>query len=114
MATEMAEVAPLLRWTMHRRGVDAMNFRLLAQSLVFVTVALIFTAVLGMALHFEIARLLFAIGVVGIWLIAEIFVAIKVALGLWGSSGRFAGAIVRQIAARYDRKIAASANRGEA
>ena len=83
MATEMAGVAHLLRGAMHRRGVDAMNFRLLAQSLVFVTAALIVTAVLAMALRFEIARLLFAIGVAGIWLIAEIYVAIKVALGLW-------------------------------
>jgi hypothetical protein len=114
MATEMAEVAHLLRRTLHRRGVDAMNFRLLAQSLVFVTAALILTTVLRMALRFEIARLLFAIGVAGIWLIAEIYVAIKVALGLWEWSGGLAGAIVRQIAARHDRKLAASANRGEA
>ena len=91
-----------------------MNLRILAQSLVFVTAALILTAVLGMALRFEIARLLFAIGVAGIWLIAEIYVAIKVALGLWGWSGGLAGMIVRQISARYDRKMAASANRGEA
>jgi hypothetical protein len=110
----MAEVAHLLRGAMHRRGVDAMNFRLLLQSLVFLTAALILTAVLGMALRFEIARLLFAIGVAGIWLIAEIYVAIKVALGLWEWSGGLAGTIVRQISARYDRKMAATANRGEA
>jgi hypothetical protein len=91
-----------------------MNIRILAQSLVFVTAALILTAVLGMALRFEIARLLFAIGVAGIWLIAEIYVAIKVALGLWEWSGGLAGTIVRQIAARHDRKIVANANRGEA
>ena len=91
-----------------------MNYRLLAQSLVFLTAALILTAVLGMALRFEIARLLFAIGVAGICMIAEIYVAIKVALGLWEWSGGLAGTIMRQIAARYDRKIAASANRGEA
>ena len=91
-----------------------MNFRLLAQSLVFVTAALVLTAVLGMALRFEIARLLFAIGIAGIWLIAEIYVAIKVALGLWEWSGGLAGMIVRQIVSRYDRKMAASANRGEA
>ena len=91
-----------------------MNYRLLAQSLVFLTAALILTAVLGMALRFEIARLLFAIGVAGIWLIAEIYVAIKVALGLWGWSGGLAGTIVRQSATRHDRKIAANANRGEA
>ncbi|HEY2469196.1 MAG TPA: hypothetical protein VGI45_15345 [Terracidiphilus sp.] len=91
-----------------------MTFRLLAQSLVFVTAAFILTAVLGMALRFEIARLLFAIGVAGIWLIAEIYVAIKVALGLWEWSGGLAGTIMRQIAARHDRKMAVSANRGEA
>ena len=91
-----------------------MNYRLLAQSLVFLIAALILTAVLGMALRFEIARLLFAIGVAGICLIAEIYVAIKIALGLWEWSGGLAWAIVRQIAARYDRKMAAGANRGEA
>ena len=91
-----------------------MNLRILAQSLVFVTAALILTAVLGMALRFEIARLLFAIGVAGIWLIAEIYVAIKVALGLWEWSGGLAGMIVRQIAAIYGRKMTASAGRGEA
>ena len=68
-----------------------MNFRLLAQSLVFVTAALILTAVLGyVALRFELARLLFAIGVAANWLIAEIYVAIKVALGLWKWSGGLA------------------------
>src|ERR1700739_473761 len=99
MATEMAGVPHLLRGAMHRRGVDAMNFRLLAQSLVFVTAALVLTAVLGMALRFEIARLLFAIGVAGIWLIAEIYGAIKRALGLWGWRGGVAGMIVRPISA---------------
>jgi len=91
-----------------------MNFRLLAQSLVFVTAALVLTAVLTMALRFEIARLLFAIGVAGIWLIAEIYVAIKVALGLWGWSGGLAGMIVRFLTTRSGRKMAATASRGEA
>jgi hypothetical protein len=99
---------------MHGRGIDAMNFRLFAQSLVFVTAALVLTAVLGAALRFEIARLLFAIGIAAIWLIAEIYVAIKVALGLWEWSGGLAGMFVRQIAARYSLKMAASAGRGEA
>ena len=91
-----------------------MNFRLLAQSLVFVTAALILTVALGLALRFEIARLLFAIGVAGIWLIAEIYVAIKVALGLWGWSGGLAGVIVQLLSTRFGRKIAATASRGEA
>jgi hypothetical protein len=114
MATEVAAVPHFLRGAMHRRGVDAMNLRLFAQSLVFVTAALILTAVLAIVLRLEIARLLFAVGVAGICLIAEIYVAIKVALGLWEWSGGLAGTIVRQISARHDRKIAASANRGEA
>lgn len=91
-----------------------MSLRLLAQSLVFVTAALILTAILGMALRFEIARLLFAIGLAGLWLIAEIYVAIKVALGLWGWSGGLAGMILRLLTTRFGRKIATSANRGEA
>jgi hypothetical protein len=91
-----------------------MKFRLLAQSLVFVSAALILTAVLGIALRFEIARLLFAIGVAGIWLIAEIYVAIKVALGLWEWSGGLAGTIVRLFTTRFGRKMAATASRGEA
>lgn len=90
-----------------------MNYRLLAQSLVFITAALISTAVLGVALRFEIARLLFAIGVAGICLIAEIYVAIKVALGAWKWSGGLVGTIVSQIAVRRDRKVAATADRGE-
>jgi hypothetical protein len=114
MAAEMVEATHPLRGAMHRRGVDAMNFRFFMQSLVFVTVALVLTAVVGMALRFEIARLLFAIGVAGIWLLAEIYVAIKVALGLWEWSGGLAGTILRQISARYDRKIAANASRGDA
>jgi len=91
-----------------------MNFRLLTQSVVFVTAALVLTAVVGMALRFEIARVLFAIGVAGIWLLAEIYVAIKVARGLWEWSGGLAGTILRQISARNDRKIAANASRGDA
>ena len=91
-----------------------MNFRLFAQSLIFVTAALILTAVLGMALRFEIARLLFAIGIAAIWLIAEIYVAIKVALGLWEWSGGLAGMIVHLLTTRFGRKLAASASRGDA
>ena len=91
-----------------------MNFRLLAQSLIFVAAALILTAVLGMTLRFEIARLLFAIGVAGICLIAEIYVAIKVALGLWEWSGGLAGMIVRLLTTRCGRKMAPTASRGEA
>jgi hypothetical protein len=91
-----------------------MNFRLLAQSLVFVTAALVLTAVLAMALRFEIARLLFAVGVSGIRLIAEIYVAIKVALGLWEWSGGLAGTIVQLLTTRFGRKLAASTNRGDA
>lgn len=91
-----------------------MSLRLLAQSLVFVIAALILTTVFGMALRFEIARLLFAIGVAGLWLIAEIYVAIKVALGLWGWSGGLAGMIVRLLTTRFGRKMAASASRGDA
>lgn len=91
-----------------------MSLRLLAQSLVFVIAALILAAVLGMALRFEIARLLFAIGVAGLWLIAEIYVAIKVALGLWGWSGGLAGMILRLLTTRSGRKMAASTSRGDA
>jgi hypothetical protein len=114
MATEIAKAAHLLRGTLHERGVDAMNFRLVAQSLVFVAAALILTAVLAMALRFEIARLFFAIGVAGIWLIAEIYVSIKIALGLWGWSGGLAGMIVRLLTKRLERKVAATASRGGA
>jgi len=91
-----------------------MNCRLLAQSLVFVTAALVLTVALGLALRFEIARLLFAIGVAGIWLIAEIYVAIKVALGLWGWSGGLAGVIVQLLTTSFCRKMAPTASRGEA
>ena len=91
-----------------------MNFRLLAQSFVFVTAALILAAFLGAALRFEIARLLFTIGVAAIWLIAEIYVAIKVALGLWEWSGGLAGMILQLLTARFGRKLAASASRGDA
>ena len=91
-----------------------MNFRLLLQSLMFLSAALLLTAVLGMALRFEIARLLFAIGVAGICLIAETYVAIKVALGLWEWSGGLAGMIVRLLTTRFGRKMAATANRGDA
>jgi hypothetical protein len=114
MANEMAEAAHFLRGTLHRRGVNAMNFRLLTQSLIFVAIGLILTAVLAMALRFEIARMLFAIGVAGIWLIAEIYVAIKVALGLWGWSSGLAGMTLRLLTARFGRKMAAIASRGDA
>src|SRR5579863_2697189 len=114
MATEMAKAAHFLRGTLHGRGVNAMNFRLFTQSLIFVAIGLILTAVLAMALRLEIARLLFAIGVAGIWLIAEIYVAIKVALGLWQWSGGLAGVIVRLLTTRFGRKLAASTNRGDA
>jgi uncharacterized membrane protein AbrB (regulator of aidB expression) len=91
-----------------------MNIRLAAQSLVFVTAALVLTAVLATALRFEIGRLLFAIGLAGIWLFAEIYLAIKVAMGLWEWSDGLAGMIMWLFSRRFDRKISASASRGDA
>jgi hypothetical protein len=91
-----------------------MNPRLLLQSVVFVVEGLLLVLVFSAALHFEIARLLFAIAIAALCLIAEVFVVVKAARRLWKWSGRLADVIVRYGSVKVIRAATAAGNRGEA
>jgi hypothetical protein len=90
-----------------------MNLRLL-QSVVFVVEGLLLVLVFSAALHFEIARLLFAIAIAPLCLIAEVSVVVKVAQRLWKWGGRLADVIVRYGSVKVIRAATATGNRGEA
>jgi predicted ferric reductase len=91
-----------------------MNYRLLLQSAVFVLEGLLLIRLLSAALHFEAARLVFAIAVAAFCLMVEIFVVVKVGQRLWKWSGRFAALMIRENSAKAISAAAAKESRGEA
>lgn len=91
-----------------------MNCRLLLQSVVFVAEGLLLVLLLSAALHFEAARLVFAIAVAAFCLVVEIFVVVKAGQRLWKWSGWFAALMIREGAAKDSPTATASGTRGEA
>ena len=91
-----------------------MNLPLLLQSVMFVVEGLLLVLVFCAALHFELARLLFAIGIAALCLIAELFVVVKVAQHLWKWSGRLTSVVARFASARTITAATSTGNRGEA
>jgi hypothetical protein len=91
-----------------------MNLRLLLQSVVFVVEGLLLVLLFSAVLHFEIARLLFAIAIAALCLIAEVFVVVKAARRLWKWSGRLADVIVRCVSVKVIHAATEAGNRGEA
>ncbi|MGH9607973.1 MAG: hypothetical protein ACRD3N_19980 [Terracidiphilus sp.] len=91
-----------------------MNYRLALQSVFFVVEGLLLVLALSAALHFEVARLLFAISVGALCLFAELFVVVRLARRLWKWSGQLATAFVRDGSATGIPSAAAAGNRGEA
>lgn len=72
-----------------------MTYRLLFQSAVFIAQGVGLLLALSVAVHFEIARLLIAICIAGICLMAEVFVLAKIAQRLWQWSDKVASTILR-------------------
>lgn len=91
-----------------------MNFRLLLQSAVFITQGFGLLLALSLAVHFEIARLLFAILAAGIYLMAEVFVLAKIAQRLWQWSDKVASTILRLCTGTVQDLQAETEKRGEA
>ena len=91
-----------------------MNYRLLLQSAVFVFEGLLLVLLLSAALHFEAARLLFAIGVALLCALGEIYVIVKVTQRLWKWSGRFAALMMRGNSANAIPAATPTGTRGEA
>ncbi|MGH9604669.1 MAG: hypothetical protein ACRD3N_03100 [Terracidiphilus sp.] len=91
-----------------------MNYRLALQSVFFVVEGLLLVLAFSAALHFEVPRLLFAIGVGALCVFAELFVLVKVARRLWKWSGRLAAAFVRDGSATRIPAATATGNRGGA
>lgn len=91
-----------------------MNYRLLLQSIVFLVEGLLLVLLLSAALHFEVARLLFAIAVAALCALGEIYVMVKAAQRLWKWSGRFAALMIRENPAKAISAATAAGTRGEA
>ena len=90
----MAEVSGDVFRAMYKRG-GPLTYRLLLQSAVFIVQGLGLLVALSVAVHFEIARLLLAISVAGICLMAEVFVLARIAQRLWHWSDNVASTILR-------------------
>ena len=98
---------------MYKRG-EPLTYRLLLQSSLFIVQGLGLLVALSLAVHFEIARLLFAILVAGICLMAEVFVLAKIAQRLWQWSDREAFAILRFGTGKVPELQTETEERGEA
>jgi uncharacterized membrane protein len=91
-----------------------MNFRTILQCAAFVVQGWLILLALLLGVHFEIARLLCGICVLGVYLTAGIFVVFKLALWLWKWSGRLASLIVRDSAVVELADILPEEKRGQA
>lgn len=91
-----------------------MSFRLFLKSAVFVLMGLAVALALSVVVRFEIGRLLFAICLGGVCLIAELYVLIKIAQHLWKWSDRLTSGILRSDAATATELMGETERRGEA
>jgi len=84
-----------------------MKLELVAQSAAFLVLGAFLILLLGVAVHFELARLLLSIAVAGVCLIAELYVIYKVLHRLWKWSGTLAGALFKNtLSNRVDEQVA--------
>ena len=74
-----------------------MKLELLAQSAAFLLLSALLVMVLGVAVHYEMARLLLSIVFAGVCLVAEFYVIFKILCRLWKWSGIMAGALFKTV-----------------
>ena len=84
-----------------------MKLELLAQSAAFLLLGALLVMVLGVAVHYELARLLLSITVAGVCLLAEFYVIFKILHRLWKWSGTLVGSLFKTILSdRTDKEVA--------
>ena len=74
-----------------------MKLELLAQSAAFLLLGALLVMTLGVAVHFELARLLLSITVAGVCLVAELYVIFKILHRFWKWSGIMTGALFKTV-----------------
>jgi hypothetical protein len=70
-----------------------MKPELLAQSAAFVLFSVLLAVLLGVAIRFEVSRLVLSIAVAGVCLLAELYVIVKILHRLWKWSGAITGVL---------------------
>ena len=84
-----------------------MKLELLAQSAAFILLSALLVTVLGVAVRYEMARLLLSIVFAGVCLVAEFYVIFKVLHRLWKWSGTLVGSLFKTILSdRTDKEVA--------
>lgn len=73
-----------------------MKLELLAQSAAFLVFSVLLAMLLGVAVRFEMSRLVVAIALAGACLLAELYVIAKILHRLWTWSGAFTGVLLRR------------------
>jgi hypothetical protein len=69
------------------------KLELFAQSAAFLLFSVLLAMLLGVALRFEMSRLVLAIGLAGVCLLAELYVMVKILHRLWRWSGAVTGVL---------------------
>jgi hypothetical protein len=72
----------------------AMKPELLAQSAAFALFSVLLAVLLGVAIRFEVSRLVLSIAVAGVCLLAELYVIVKILHRLWKWSGAITGVLL--------------------
>jgi hypothetical protein len=84
-----------------------MKLELLAQSAAFLLFSVLLAVLLGVAIHFEVSRLVVAIAVAEVCLLAELYLLVKILHRLWKWSGAITGVLLRsESKSQIDRQIA--------
>lgn len=83
-----------------------MKLELLAQSTVFFFLSVLLALILGVAVRFEVSRLVISIALAGGCLLAELYVIVKVLHRLWRWSGAVSGVLFRNGSKHHiDRQV---------
>jgi len=72
-----------------------MKVELLAQSTAFLLLTVLLAMLLGVAVRFEVSRLVISIALAGGCLLAELYVIVKILHRLWRWSGAVSGVLFR-------------------
>ena len=83
-----------------------MKVELLAQSTAFLLLTVLLAMLLGVAVRFEVSRLVISIALAGGCLLAELYVIVKILHRLWRWSGAVSGALFRNESRNHiDRQV---------
>ena len=83
-----------------------MKLELLAQSTAFLLLTVLLAMLLGVAVRFEVSRLVISIALAGACLLAELYVIVKILHRLWRWSGAVSGVLFKNESKNHiDRQV---------